>query len=768
MKFGLAQPVSRKEDSRFLTGGGIYVDDHAPDGSAHAFFLRSPVGHARIASIDAEEARKAPGVVGILTGADLSARVQNSLDAAVVKNRDGSDGAAPRRPAIADEKVCFVGEAVAIVVAETLDQARDAAEMIEIDYDELPAAYSTDGAANEPVVHPDVAPGNIAFDWSSGDEAAVKEAFAGAAHVVELPLVNNRVITVSMEPRACFAEWDADDQKLHFEYNGQGVWGLKAVLSGKMGLAPEKVRVTTPDVGGGFGMKNFPYPEHLAVAEAARAFGRPVRWISERTEAMLTDNMGRDHVTVGRAAFDADHKLLAIHFSVTAGMGAYNSAFAQNIPSNVARYVLPSVYDVQKALFEVKGVYTNTAPVDAYRGAGRPESIYQMDRLMDWAARELGVDGAELRRKNFIKPEQLPYKTVVGELYDSGDFSRVMDRLIEESDWNGFDARKAESADRGLLRGRGMCYYIESILGAPNETAKIAFAEDGMVDLYVGTMSNGQGHETVYAQFLHERAGIPFEKIRMIQGDSDLIAQGGGTGGSRSVTTQGNAINATADEIIRKFRPLAEEELEAAAADINFDGGEFRVAGTDKSVTLLHLADVARKKGMTDLLTTQEEAVLPGRSFPNGCHAAEVEIDPETGETKVVKYTVVDDFGVLINPMLAEGQVHGGVVQGIGQAITEHVVYDESGQLLTATFMDYAIPRAGDTPWIPFHHEGSPSKANDIGMKGCGEAGTVGALAAIANAGLDALAPAGVKHIDMPFTPQRVWNWIESAKQAAE
>ncbi|MEO1686682.1 MAG: xanthine dehydrogenase family protein molybdopterin-binding subunit [Pseudomonadota bacterium] len=766
MKFGLAQPALRKEDVRFLTGDGVYVDDNSPEGAAHAFFLRSPLAHGRISSIDAEAARQAPGVIGVLTGPELSARIDNSLDAAVVKNRDGSNGASPRRPALADETVMFVGEAVAVVVAETLDQARDAAELIEVDYDELPAAYTTANAENEPEVFPEAAPKNVAFDWATGDEDATKAAFDGAAHVVELPLVNNRVITVSMEPRACFAHWDGE--RMHFEYNGQGVWGLKAVISQKLGLKPEQVRVTTPDVGGGFGMKNFPYPEHLAVAEAARAFDRPVRWISERTEAMLTDNMGRDHVTVGRAAFDADHKLLAIHFSIVAGMGAYNSAFAQNIPSTLARFVLPSVYDVQTFFFECKGVFTNTAPVDAYRGAGRPEAIYQMDRLMDWAARELGVDGVELRRKNFITPEQIPYTSAVGEIYDSGNFSHVLDRALTEADWDGFEVRKGESADRGLLRGRGLCYYIESILGAPNETAKIEFAEDGMVNLYVGTMSNGQGHETVFAQFLHERAGIPFEKIRMIQGDSDLIPKGGGTGGSRSVTTQGTAINGAADETIRKFRPLAEEELEAAAADINFDGGEFRVAGTDKAVGLMDLAETARRKAMTDLLVTELETTLPGRSFPNGCHIAEVEVDPETGETKVVKYTVVDDFGVLMNPMLAEGQVHGGVVQGIGQAITEHVVYDQDGQLLTATFMDYAIPRAGDTPWIPFHHEGSPSSANDIGMKGCGEAGTVGALAAIANAGLDALAPAGVRHVDMPLTPQRVWSWLESAKQAAE
>ena len=764
-KFGVSQPVLRKEDRRFLTGHGRYVDDIAPANAGHAVFLRSPHAHADILSIDARAAREAPGVIGVLTGADLDAQIENALDGSLVKNRDGSNGAAPRRPALAVDRVRFVGEAVAIVVAETPAAARDAAEMIEVNYRELPSVTDTAGAMDGPEIHPE-APKNVAFDWVFGDEAKVKAAFDRATHVVELPLVNNKVICVAMEPRGILAEWDGN--RLHVASNGQGVWGLKGALAGKLGLKPEQVRVTNPDTGGGFGMKAFVYPEHLAVAQAARAFGRPVRWMADRSESMLADNMGRDHVTVGRAAFDADHRLLAIHFSVVAGMGAYNSGFAQYIPSELAKYVLPGVYDVQTALFEVKGVYVNTTPVDAYRGAGRPEAIYQIERLMDHSARQMGVDPVELRRKNFIARDKFPYKTVVGETYDVGDFGRVLDKALQLSDWSGFDARKAESARAGKLRGRGLCYYIESILGAPNENAKIAFAGDGMVDLFVGTQSNGQGHETVYAQILHQRAGIPWDKVRLVQGDSDLIPTGGGTGGSRSVTVQGNAINATADAMIDKFRGLAEEELEAAAADIVFEDGAFRVAGTDKAVTLMELSVVARNKGRDDLLVTEGENTIPGRSFPNGCHAAEVEVDPETGKVEVVRYCVVDDFGVLMNPMLAEGQVHGGVAQGIGQAITERVAYDAEGQLLTATFMDYAIPRADDCPMIPFHHEGTPSTANAIGMKGCGEAGTVGALAAVTNAVLDALQPEGVTHVDMPATPERVWSWLQAAKTAAE
>lgn len=765
-KFGVSQPVLRKEDARFLTGEGRYVDDIAPATAGHALFLRSPHAHAEILSVDAAAAREAPGVIGVLTGADLDGAMKNHIDFAVVKNRDGSNGAAPRRPALAVDRVRFVGEAVAIVVAETPTQARDALEMIEVHYKELPAVTGTAEAMDGPEVHPGVAPKNRAFDWAFGDADAVKAAFGAAAHVVELPLVNNRVICVAMEPRGITAEWDG--KRLHVASNGQGVWNLKRELAAKLGLEADQVRVTNPDTGGGFGMKAFNYPEHFAIAQAARAFGRPVRWIADRTESMMTDNMGRDHVTIARAAFDADHKLLAIHISVIAGMGAYNSNYAQYIPSELAKFVLPGVYDVQTALYEVQGVYTNTTPVDAYRGAGRPEAIYQIDRLMDFSARQMGVDPVELRRKNFIPKAAFPYKTVVGETYDVGDFERVLDRALAEADWAGFETRRAESAAVGKLRGRGLCYYIESILGAPNETTKLEFAEDGMMDLYVGTQSNGQGHETVYAQILNQRAGIPWDKVRVVQGDSDRIAAGGGTGGSRSVTVQGNAINLAADQMIEKFRALAEEELEAAAADIVFEDGAWRVAGTDKAVTLMELGAVARAKGRDDLLVTEAENTLPGRSFPNGCHVAEVEVDPETGVMQVVRYAVVDDFGVLMNPLLAEGQVHGGVVQGIGQAITEQVAYDSEGQLLTASFMDYAIPRAEDCPWMPFVHEGTPSTANPIGMKGCGEAGTVGALAAVTNAGLDALAPAGVGHVDMPMTPRRVWGWLQAAKRAAQ
>jgi carbon-monoxide dehydrogenase large subunit len=762
-KFGLSQSVRRKEDVRFLTGHGRYIDDVAPDGALHAAFLRSPVAHARIAALDVDAARSAPGVAAVFTAADLEGVIENAVDFETITNRDGSQGAAPRRPILADEAVRYAGEAIAIVVAETRAAALDALDAIAVDYEDRPVHVDT--AIGGPAIHPE-APSNLAYDWAHGDEAATEAAFRAAPHTTRLELVNNRVMGMSMEPRGCYAEWKGG--RLHVAYSGQGVWPLKKELADKFGLEPEAVRATTPDVGGGFGIKGFNYPEYFAVAFAARELGRPVRWMSGRGEAMLTDNGGRDHVTVAEAAFDAGHKLTAIRVTCISNLGAYNSPYGQWIASDIALKVLPGVYDVQTAFFHVKGVFTNTTPVDAYRGAGRPEAIYVIERLMDWSARSLGVDPVALRRKSFIPRDKFPYRTVAGELYDVGDFDRVLGRALVEGDTAGFAARKAASARAGKLRGLGLCYYIESILGESREGATIAFADDGMVEVYAGIQSNGQGHETVVAQFLHARAGIPFEKIRYVQGDSDRIAHGGGTGGSRSVTMQGSAVNKAADEVIAKFRPLAEEELEVARADLVWEDGAFRVAGTDRAVGLMGLAERARATGRSELLVTQTSYKLPGRSYPNGAHLAEVEIDPDTGVVEVVKYTVVDDFGFLVNPMLAEGQVHGGVAQGIGQAITEQVVYSPEGQLLSGSFMDYAMPRADDVPPIAFETELVPSTANEIGMKGCGEAGTVGALAAVTNAALDALWDAGVRHVDMPLTPLRVWGWLNAVRRAAE
>ncbi|HRO11911.1 xanthine dehydrogenase family protein molybdopterin-binding subunit [Amaricoccus sp.] len=757
-RFGTSQSVLRKEDVRFLTGAGRYIDDTVPEGALFAVFLRSPMAHARVRALDVSEAATAPGVVAVFTARDFAGKLDNTIDSAVVRNRDGSRGAKPRRPVLAEEVVRFAGEALAIVVAETREAGLDAAEMIVFDLDELPVHVAT--AVGGTAIHPE-APENLAFDWAHGDEAATARAFAEAAHTTRLELVDNRAKALPMEPRGCFAEWDG--ARLHVAFSGQGVWGLRDELARAMGLDKGAVRVTTPDVGGGFGMKASAYPEYLAVAFAARETGRPVRWISTRSEAMLSDCDGRDHVTVAEAAFDADLRLKALRIDCVADLGACNGPYVQFIQSELALKVMPGVYDVQTTFFRVRGVFTNTPPMDAYRGAGRPEAIYVLERLMDWSARQLGVDPVELRRRSFIPPDAFPYRSAAGELYDTGDFGRVLDRALVEADVAGFAARKAESAQAGRLRGLGLCYYIESILGAQNETTTIAFAEDGMVELHVGTQSNGQGHETAFAQILAERSGIPFDRVRFVQGDSDRIATGGGTGGSRSATMQGSSIRHAVDEVVARFRPLAEEELEVAGSDLVFEDGAYRIAGTDRSVDLMRLAAVARRTGKADLLTTTREFTVPGRSYPNGAHFAEVEVDPETGQLKVVKYTVVDDFGYLINPMLAEGQVHGGVAQGIGQAVTEEVAYSPEGQLLSGSFMDHAMPRADDVPFMAFHTELVPSTANPIGMKGCGEAGTVGALAAVTNAALDALWEAGVRHVAMPLTPSRVWGWLQAA-----
>jgi len=764
-KFGVSQSPLRKEDVRFLKGEGRYVDDTPPEGAAHMVFLRAPVAHGVISDLDVEDARSADGVLAVYTFDDTRGNLTNHIDFSVLDNRDGTKAAAPKRPIIAEDRVRFVGEIVVAIAAETKAQALDAIDMIMLDIDDLPVHL--DLATGGEQIHQE-APDNRVFDWAYGDKAATDAIFENAAHTVRLDLIDNRVIANPMEPRGCWSTME--DGRLHHSVNGQGVWGAKAELATKLGMQPQDVRVTNPDVGGGFGMKAFNYPEQFLVSLAAKDLNRPVRWIAERGEGMLTDNGGRDLVTVAEAAFDETHVLQSVRIHSVANMGAYCSTFAQFIQTDLALKVLTGVYDIQTVWFQVDGVFTNTGPVDAYRGAGRPEAIYVIERLMDYSAKQLGVDALELRRKSFIPKDKFPYTSASGELYDVGDFHRVLDRAVAEADVAGFAARKADSAANGKLRGIGLSYYIESILGDQNETTKIEFAEDGMVNLYVGTQSNGQGHETVFAQILHARTGVPFEKIRFVQGDSDLIAKGGGTGGSRSVTMQGNSINATSDEMIARFRPLAEDELEVSAVDINFEDGAFTVAGTDRKVTLMQLADKARKDGKVDLLTCETENTVPARSFPNGAHFAEVEVDPETGVTKCVKYTVVDDFGLLMNPQLAEGQVHGGVAQGLGQVLTEQVVFDTEGQLLSGSFMDYAMPRADDLPMMPFHAELVPSTANDIGMKGCGEAGTVGAMAAVTNAALDAVWEAGVARVDMPITPVRMWEWLQAAgvKAAAE
>jgi carbon-monoxide dehydrogenase large subunit len=762
-KFGKGQSATRVEDTRFLTGAGRYIDDIAPKTAWFAHFLRSPVAHADITTLDVDEARQAPGVKAVLTLADLEAMgLKVGMGASVQKNRDGSKAAAPERPILARERVRFVGEAIAVVIAESRAQAKDAAELIAVEYADLPVHVGC--RVGGPAIHPE-APDNLAYDWAEGDEAAVETALKASARVVRMPVGDNRIIANSVEPRGCYAE-PMEGGRLHVAVTGQGVWALKTALGRMFGDPEGNFRVTNPDIGGGFGMKGFTYPEYYVVAAAARKLGHPVRWMSERTEAMLTDNGGRAVDAVCTLGFDKDNRITAYKVEAVSDLGAYNSEFGQFIQSFLWARVMMGTYDVQTAFLHVKGVYTNTNQVDAYRGAGRPEAIYALERMMDYAARELGVDGWELRRKNFIPKAKFPYRSVTGETYDVGDFLKVLATAEALSDRPGLAARKAASKAKGRLRGQGLCYYIESILGSPEETAEVQFNEDGTVFLYVGTQSNGQGHETVYAKFLSDQTGIPAEAITVIQGDSDRIAKGGGTGGSRSVTTQNNATLKAATTAVRGFAAMLAEEAGVDPDKVSFDDERFRISGSNLTPTMLEAAAMARAKGRTDLLKVQETAVLPGRSYPNGAHVCEVEVDPDTGAVTVERYSVTDDFGNLINPMLATGQIHGGVAQGLGQALSELAVHDADGQLLSATFMDYAMPRADSLPKIDVRFEPVPSTANVMGMKGCGEAGTVGSMAAVANAVMDALWDAGVRQADMPFTPHRVWSMLNEGQRA--
>lgn len=758
MKFGKSQGVGRVEDLRFLTGGGRYVDDIAPASALRAWFFRADQAHARIVSMDLAAARQAPGVAAVYGAADLEAMgVALDMVGSQIGTRDGGKGAAPLRPVLAKGAVRHAGEAIALVVADTIEQARDAAELIEIETEALPVAL--DLAAKGPEIHPE-APGNLAFDYVLGDEKAVEAALKAAAHRVRLRVRHNRIIVAAMEPRGAFAEWDAG--RLHLAVNGQGVWVQKRELARMLGLEPEAVRVTNPDVGGGFGMKAMVYPEYTAIAAAARDLGRPVRWMSDRSEAMLTDNAGRDLITETEMGFDADLRITAYRVDLVSNLGAYNSQFGQGIQTVLFSKVLTGIYDIPHACMAARGVYTNTTPVDAYRGAGRPEANLTIERAMDEAARVLGVDGFDLRARNAIRA--FPHPLVSGESVDSGDFTGLLAKARSHADVEGFAARRQASHKRGLLRGIGVGAYLEAILGSPEESARVVLDADGGATLYVGTQSNGQGHETVYARMLSDETGIPPEMIRIVQGDSDRIAKGGGTGGSRSVTVQGTATRSAVGKMVAGFVPFLTEQTGQQMA---FEDLAFGAKASNLRLTLAEAAALAREKGRADLCDVEDRIILKAGAFPNGCHVVEVEIDPETGAMEMDRYTVVDDFGVQIAPELVAGQVHGGVAQGFGQAVCEDAVYDENGQLLTGSFMDYAMPRATDLPFMQLYDAGVPTATNPLGMKGCGEAGTVGACAAITNAVRDALEPLGVGHVDMPLSPQRIWGWIEEAKAVA-
>ena len=750
--------MRRREDMRFLTGTGRYVDDITPDGALYAVFLRSTVAHGVIRGLDLAAARDVAGVRLVLGADDLAASgILLAMKGARVTNRDGSRGAMTVRPVLAQGRVRHVGEPIAVVIADTVEAARDAAELIGVEIDDLPVVL--DLAPGGAALH-DTAPGNLAYDYGIGDAVATDAAFAGSVHQISLEVVHNRVIANAVEPRGAYAEWQ--DGRLHLCVNGQGVWDQKKELIRMLRLPEGAVRVTNPDVGGGFGMKAMAYPEYVVIAQAARMLGQPVRWMSDRGEGMLTDNAGRDLVARADIGFDADLRITSYRVNLVSNLGAYNSQFGQEIQSKLFAKVLTGVYDIKAAFLGARGVYTNTTPVDAYRGAGRPEAIYTIERVMDHAARVLGIDPFDLRARNFIT--DFPYATATGEVYDVGDFNGVINKLRVDADVAGYGARRAASAAIGLLRGQGLGVYIESILGDPDETARLTLDEGGGATLYVGTQSNGQGHETVYAMMVAEQTGLDAARIRIVQGDSDRIAKGGGTGGSRSVTVQGTAIKATLGHMIAGFRAFLEAEL--GLQGVTFSDATFGAPGSNLRLTLIEAGDLARGKGRADLLDCAQTTEIDGKSFPNGAHFAEVEIDPETGAIRLDRYRVVDDFGVLISQTLVEGQIHGGVAQGFGQAVMENAVFDDQGQLLSGSFMDYAMPRAGDLPMIGFTTHSVPTKRNPLGMKGCGEAGTVGALGAISNAVLDALSSRGVTHIDMPFTPNRVWHWLQEAPAA--
>lgn len=775
-KFGQSQPVRRVEDQRFITGKGRYTDDINLPGQVYGVMLRSPHAHAKILKIDTSTAQAAPGVLAVYTHADLKAANVGDLPCTIpLKNRDGSMRADPPRPALADGMVRHVGDPVAFVVAETAAQARDAAEMIEVDYDALPAAaeLATAMEPGQPQIWPQ-APSNRAFDWEIGDKARIDALFASAAKTVKLTLENNRIVVASMEARVALAAFDKDSGRFTLYTPTQGVWVQKKLLAKILGLPEEKFHVVTGDVGGGFGMKIFIYPEQVMTLFASRALGRPVKWTSDRGEAFLTDTHGRANLTHAEMALDKDHNFLALRIHNIADMGAYLSTYAPMIPTMAGTKVLSSVYRFQGVYSRVEGVFTNTVPVDAYRGAGRPESNYIMERLIDVAARELGIDRAELRRKNYIPPTAFPWTSAMGLTYDSGEFENTSNTALKAIDWAGFEARRAEAKKRGKRRGIGMAYYLEATGGAPTERAEIRFAEDGFVEVYVGTQSTGQGHETAYTQIVAEQLGVDFDKVRILQGDSDAIPTGGGTGGARSLYSEGGAILKAKDGVVEKGKVVAADMLETAASDIEFAAGRFRVAGTDRDVGIVEVAQEARKRsnakaGEAVGLDTAADWQVQAITFPNGCHACEVEIDEATGVAEVVRYVVADDMGKVINPTIVKGQIHGGVVQGVGQALYENVVYDADGQLLTGSFTDYCLPRADNFPEIEVILCEVPCKTNPLGVKGAGEAGAVGSAPATINAVVDALADLGVKHVDMPATPQKLWRILGGdLAQAAE
>lgn len=773
-KFGIGQSARRLEDPRLLTGGGRYTDDtrlSAP--AARAYVLRSPHAHADIRRIDTTAARKAPGVLLVFTGEDVTQAGFGDVPCLVpLENRDGTPRADTSRPMLAKGRVRHVGDPVALVVAETLEQAKDAAELIEVDYAARPHTVDTFASAQPgaPLVH-DHIKNNIVFDWAMGDEAATTAAFAKAAKVVKLQIVNQRLVVNSMEPRGAICEYDASDDRSTLWVSSQGVSMIRPVVADMiLKIGSPKLRVRTGDVGGGFGMKIFVHPEYPMVVWASRALKRTVKWIPDRQESFQSDVQGRDHVSIAEMALDKDARFLGCRITTYAALGAYLNHFSVFIPTLAGTSMLAGLYQTPAIYVNVKGVMTNTVPTDAYRGAGRPEAAYLLERFVDHIARETGLAPDEIRARNLIKPAQIPFKTALGDSYDSGDFETVMRKGMAAADWAGFPARRAAALARGKWRGIGLATYVEKCSGGPPETAIAKFNADDTITVYLGNQTNGQGHETAITQIASARLGIDSSSIRIVQGDSDVTPEGM-TGGSRTIAVAGVATMGVADKIIAKGKLVAASVMEASAADIDYADGSFRIVGTDRTMSLFEVAKAARdpkhtpkgeKPGLDDDFTRTPEA----DTFPNGCHVCELEVDPDTGTIEIANYSVMDDFGMALNPLLLQGQIHGGVGQGVGQALTEKTVYDkDSGQLLSGSFMDYALPRADVVPAVGFGMHNSPCTTNPLGVKGAGEAGAIGAPPSVINAIVDAIFPhTGIKHIDMPVTAASLWAAIQAAR----
>jgi carbon-monoxide dehydrogenase large subunit len=759
LKFGMGASARRIEDRSLIRGQGRYTADVLPPGALTAYVLRSASAHARIRLGNVDQARAAPGVHLVWTAEnvrELGPMPCMAKPAAKQRIRE------PFFPVLCGDAVRHVGEALAFVVADNLEDAKSAAELIEVDYDPLPVIVDTARAldADAPLVWPERG-SNLAFEYEIGDGNATAAAFASAAQVAELTVVNNRLVCNYMEPRAIVAEYDSASGRYHVTVGSQGVHGMRDAICRVLKIDQQLMRVVTPDVGGGFGTKNFNYREYPLTAKAAKALGRPVKWVCDRNEHFMADAHGRDNVTSGALALDSDGRIKAMRVEVIASMGAYLHQFGPYIPWG-GLTMSTGAYDIRTLHAVCKGVFTNTVPTDAYRGAGRPEAAYLIERLMDEAARVAGLSSAEIRRRNFVRPEQMPYRTQTDRLYDTGEFAAHMDKALQVAKADGFEARLADSRAKGRIRGLGFASYIEVCAFQGSEPAKAILEADGTVTMHIGTQSNGQGHQTAYAQFVAGPLGLDYDRIRVVQGDTDLLENGGGTGGSRSIPLGVPSVDRASRQLAEQVKALAADQLEAGIGDIELVDGTARVVGTDR---LISYADLAAGAADKSKLTAVAEFKSDENTYPNGTHVCEIEVDPETGLAEILAYVIVDDFGVVVNPMLLAGQIHGGVAQGIGQALHEHTVYDSDGQLLTATLNDYALPRASDLPFIHFETRNIPCKWNPLGIKGAGEAGTIGAAPAVMNALVDALHRAyGIRNVDMPATPRRIWEAIQAAR----